>query len=75
VIVAWPLPVVAVTEVGAFGVVAGTTELLVPDNALVPIPFVAVTVKVYVVPFVRPVIVIGDVVPVAVKLPMFDVTV
>jgi len=36
---------------------------------------VAVTVNVYVVPFVSPVIVIGDEPPVAVKPPMFEVTV
>jgi hypothetical protein len=35
-----------VTLVGASGTVAGTTELLVPDEVLVPTLFVAVTVKV-----------------------------
>jgi len=49
--------------------------LLVPDEVLVPTALVAVTVNVYVVPFVRPVIVIGDEPPVAVKPPTFDVTV
>lgn len=70
-----PFPSVALTLVGAPGVVAGTTELLVPDGVLVPCEFVAVTVKVYVVPFVRPVIVIGDEPPVAVKPPVFELTV
>jgi hypothetical protein len=35
-----------VTLVGAFGIAAGTTELLVPDDILVPTEFVAVTVNV-----------------------------
>ena len=41
-----PLPRVAVPMVGAPGVVAGTTELLVADAVPVPSVFVAVTVKV-----------------------------
>jgi hypothetical protein len=49
--------------------------LLVPDGVLVPMPFVAVTVNVYVVPFVRPVIVIGDEPPEAVNPPVFELTV
>ena len=73
--VACPLPAVALTLVGASGTVAGVTELLVPDGVLVPTELVAVTVKVYVVPFVRPVIVIGELPPVAEKLPTFEVTV
>ena len=44
--VACPLPAVAVPIVGAPGTVAGTTELLVAEEVLVPIAFVAVTVKV-----------------------------
>jgi len=75
VIVASPFPLVAVPIVGASGIVAGTIELLTLDVALVPFAFVAVTVKVYVVPFVRPVITIGDAPPVAVCPPTFDVTV
>jgi hypothetical protein len=55
-------------------VVAGVTELLVADGVLVPTPFVAVTVKVYVVPFVRPVTVIGLPVELA-KAPLFAVAV
>ena len=46
VIVASPFHLVAVTLVGASGTVAGTTELLVPEDTLVPYAFVAVTVKV-----------------------------
>ena len=46
VIVACPLPAVAMPIVGAFGTVAGTIELLVADGVLVPMPFVAVTVNV-----------------------------
>ena len=45
---------------GTLGTLDGLTELLVPDGVLVPIALVAVTVKVYVFPFVRPVIVTGD---------------
>ena len=63
------------TPVGAFGIVAGVTELEALEAVLVPTPFVAVTVKVYVVPFVRPVIVSGDEPPVAENPPMFEVTV
>ena len=65
----------AVPIVGAFGTVAGTTEALVPEEVLVPTAFVAVTVNVYVVPFERPVIVIGDEPPLAVNPPVFEVTV
>jgi len=46
VIVACPLPPTALTLVGAPGTAAGTTELLVPDNVLVPTALVAVTVNV-----------------------------
>jgi hypothetical protein len=74
-IVACPFPLVAVTPVGASGTVAETIELLVDDAILVPKEFVAVTVNVYVVPFDRPVIVIGVVPPVALKPPTFEVTV
>ena len=75
VMVASPLPAVAVPIVGASGTVAGTTELLVPDELLVPIAFVAVTVNVYVVPFDNPVSVIGDEPPYALNPPAFEVTV
>jgi hypothetical protein len=66
---------VAVPIVGASGTVAGTTVLLVPEATLVPTALVAVTVKVYVVPFVKPVTVKGEAPPVAVKPPGLDVTV
>jgi hypothetical protein len=74
-IVASPLPLVAVPIVGASGTVAGVTELLVLDEILVPNAFVAVTVNVYVVPFVKPVTVIGEDPPVALCPPIFEVTV
>jgi hypothetical protein len=73
--VACPLPPVAVPIVGASGTVAGVTELLVAEAILVPIAFVAVTVKVYAVPFVKPVTVIGEEPPVPVKPPGLEVTV
>jgi hypothetical protein len=75
VIVACVLVAVAVTLVGAPGGVAGVTELLVPEIEPVPTAFVAVTVKVYAVPFVKPVIVIGLPVEVAEILFGFDVMV
>ena len=75
IIVAWPLPAVAVPIVGTPDTVAGVAELLVTDDALVPTAFVAVTVNVYVVPFVNPVTVTGEPLPVALNPPMFDVTV
>ena len=72
--VASPFPLTAVTLVGAFGTVAGVTELLVADAVLVPIVFIAVTVNVYVVPFVSPVTIIGELPPVAENPPVFEVT-
>ena len=76
--VALPLLTVALIPVGVPGAVtvgAGVTE----DDALevVPVPtaLVAVTVKVYAVPLVRPVTVIGEAVPVAVIPPGTEVTV
>jgi hypothetical protein len=66
VIVASPLPRTAVTLVGAFGMLFGVIELLVVEATLSPSAFVAMTVKVYAVPLVRPVMVIGDDPPVAV---------
>jgi hypothetical protein len=44
--VASPLPRTALIDVGASGIVAGVTEFVVADDALVPAPFVAVTVNV-----------------------------
>ncbi len=55
--------------------IAGVTEFDTVDGELVPAAFVAVMVNVYAVPLLKPVIVIGDEPPFAVKLPMFDVTV
>jgi hypothetical protein len=69
------LPRTALTLVGTSGTVAGTTELLVAEAVLVPYEFDAVTVKVYVVPLLRPVTVIGDAPPVAVNPPTFELTV
>jgi len=73
--VAWPFPRVAVPIVGASGTVAGVTEFDALDAVLVPTLFVAVTVNVYAVPLVRPVIVIGDEPPYAVKPPVLEETV
>ncbi len=73
--VAWPLPRVAVPIVGASGAVAGVMVFVVAEGVLVPIAFVAVTVNVYEVPLVRPVTVIGDDPPVAVKPPVLEETV
>ena len=69
------LPRMALTEVGASGTVAGVTEFDAADAVLVPTEFVAVTVNVYAVPLLKPVIVIGDDVLVAVNPPTFEVTV
>ena len=57
------------------GGAAGVTAPLIADTELVPMAFVAVTVNVYAVPFVRPVTVIGDAPPVAEKPPTVEVTV
>jgi hypothetical protein len=53
----------------------GVTELLEELAGPVPALFVAVTVKVYVVPIVNPVTVIGEDEPLAVIPPGLDVTV
>ena len=68
-IVACVLVAVAVTLVGAPGTVAGVTEFDAVDVALVPTPFVALTVNVYAVPFASPVTVIG--LPLEVALNVF----
>ncbi len=49
------LAAVAVPMVGAPGVVTAVTELEAAEAALLPTPLVAVTLKVYAVPVVRPV--------------------
>jgi hypothetical protein len=56
-------------------VVAGVTALLTLEATLSPRALVAITVKVYVTPLVRPVMVIGEPELVPVKLPIFEVTV
>jgi hypothetical protein len=76
--VACPFPAVAATPVGAPGAVvteAGVTWFDTLDGTLVPAEFVALTVKVYAVPFVSPETVIGLPAPVAVMLPGDEVTV
>ena len=74
----WRAPlvsVVALTLVGAPGTVLGVTAFDAALAAPVPMAFVAVTVKVYAVPLVRPVTVSGDTAPVAVAPPGLAVTV
>ena len=70
-----PFPARAETAVGGLGTVAGVTLAEGDDAAPVPTAFVAVTVKVYGVPFVSPVTVMGLPVPVAVIPLGFEVTV
>jgi hypothetical protein len=72
---AWALPAVAVTEVGEPGVPDGVTEVDAADAGLFPAALVATTVKVYAVPLVRPGMLIGLAVPVAVMLPGLELTV
>jgi hypothetical protein len=67
-----PPPPPAIRRTSAVSVLAGVTELLAELVADVPLAFVAVIVKVYAVPFVKPETVIGDV-PVAVNAPGLDV--
>jgi hypothetical protein len=57
------------------GVIGAGVTVTVPDAALEPVTFLAVTEQVYVVPFARPVTFNGDVVPVAVKPPTLHVAV
>jgi hypothetical protein len=73
--VASKFPFVAVPIVGAPGSVEGVTEFEAALAGLLPLRFVATTVKVYAVPLVRPVITIGLKVPVLVNPPGFEVTV
>jgi len=68
-----PFTTVSAWVVGA--PVVGVTELEAAEAGPVPTAFVAVTVNVYAVPLVKPVTVIGLVVPVAVMLPGLEVTV
>jgi hypothetical protein len=74
--VACPLPAVAVTLVGAPGGAAGVTLVDGSDVGPGPLALVAITVKVYDVPLVRPVtIAVRAPVVLAVKPPGADVTV
>jgi hypothetical protein len=72
---ACPLPGVAVPMVGVPGTVAAVTEFEDAEAALVPTALVAVTVKVYAVPLVSPVTMMGEDAPVAVMPPGDEVTV
>ncbi len=65
IIVACPLPGNALTVVGASGRVTGVKYPLGAEAVLVPTTLVAVTVKVYCVPLVRPVTTIHEPVPIA----------
>ena len=74
--VAWASPATAVTLVGAPGTVAGVTGGLEASDAVeFPSALVATTVKVYGVPFVKPVTVIGELTPVPVPPAGEEVTV
>jgi hypothetical protein len=76
--VAWELPGVADTAVGAPGTVGAGTGVTAADAAdagPLPMPFVAVTVNVYDVPSVRPVTIADVLALLAVKFPGVDVTV
>jgi hypothetical protein len=71
-------PGIAKTDIGAEGIVDGTTTLLTADGSLLPPLVFAVTVKVYDVPFVNPDTIARYVVAlivVAVNPPGLDVTV
>ena len=68
-------PAVAVPIVGAPGMVAGVIEFEADEAGPVPAEFVAVTVKVYAVPFVSPVTAIGELLPEEVIPPGDEVTV
>jgi len=72
---ACPTPGVALFITGAPGNAAGLTARERAEAGPVPTAFVALTVKVYDVPFVRPVTTIGLVRPVAILDPGLDVTV
>jgi hypothetical protein len=73
--IACALPAVAVPIVGAPGPVEGVTEFEATLAGLIPLAFVAITVKVYAVPLVSPVTIIGLAEPVPVKPPGLEVTV
>lgn len=69
------LPAVAVPIVGAPGALVGVTEEEATDAGDVPALFVAVTVKVYAVPLLKPLTVIGLALPLPVMLLGDEVTV
>jgi hypothetical protein len=73
--IAWAVPATAVTPVGAAGAPNGITAVDGDDDWLDPMKLIAVTVKVYAMPLVSPVTVIGPAVPVALMLPGLVVTV
>ena len=72
---AWLDPAVAVAAVGAPGVVYGVTALDAAEAEPDPTPFVAVTVKVYEVPGVKPVTLQVSAAVVHVSKPGVEVTV
>jgi hypothetical protein len=74
-IVACPLPAVALPMIGASGALMGITLFEATDAAPVPMALVAVTVNVYAVPLVSPLTVTGLDIPEPVSSPGFDVTV
>ena len=71
--VACALPDVAAPIVGALGTVAGVTLFEAAEATLLPAVLVALTVHVTATPLVRPVTVIGEVVPVALCVPQVAV--
>jgi hypothetical protein len=73
--VALLFPEVAVPIAGAPGTEAGVTLLEAAEALPIPTLLVAVTVKVYDVPFVSPLTAMGLVAPVAVNPPGLDMTV
>ena len=72
---ALPFPAAALTLVGAPGTVAGVIADEGVDDAPFPFELVAVTVKVYEVPFARPATVMGELDADTIKPPGLDVTV
>jgi hypothetical protein len=73
--VASALPAVALRIVGAPGTPAGVTLFELAEGGPVPTAFVALTVKVYVIVFVRPITVMGEAGPLATTPPGAEVTV
>ena len=67
--VALASPMDATTFVGALGTVEGVTAVDGSEAAEVPMPFIATTLNVYAVPFVKPVTVHASAMTVDVQLP------